>query len=288
MRFEPGGVSSVIQNSERSWIGKNELPTRPVAGIASAPNSATRASTTVMRRWRKAQPQTRRYQRVSAANARSKNRRRRVSHECWPMASGSAHTADSIGSSENDTNKDTITEAAMVSANGANHCSAMPPMKAMGTNTTTIEKVVAATARPISAVPSRAAWMWSLPISMCRTMFSRTTMASSMRMPIASDRPRSDIVLRVKPKAATARNDAMTDTGRARPVMTVERHDLRNRNTTRIVSSAPSSSEVWTSATDSRTRTPESFTVSSLVPGGRVSRILASLARTASLTSVVE
>ena len=30
-------------------------------------------------------------------------------------------------------------------------------MKAIGTNTTTIEKVVAATARPISAVPSCAA-----------------------------------------------------------------------------------------------------------------------------------
>lgn len=42
----------------------------------------------------------------------------------------------------------------MVSANGANHCSATPPMKAIGTKTTTIEKVVAATARPISSVPS--------------------------------------------------------------------------------------------------------------------------------------
>ena len=46
----------------------------------------------------------------------------------------------------------------MVSANGLNHwprdarC-----MKAIGTNTATIEKVVAATARPISSVPSRAA-----------------------------------------------------------------------------------------------------------------------------------
>ena len=43
----------------------------------------------------------------------------------------------------------------MVSANGAIHCWAMPPMNAIGTNTTTIENVVAATARPISEVPSR-------------------------------------------------------------------------------------------------------------------------------------
>ena len=70
---------------------------------------------------------------------------------------GSGQYADSIGSSENDTNSDTSTEQAMVSASGANHCCARPPMKAMGTNTTTIDNVVAATARPISDVPSRAA-----------------------------------------------------------------------------------------------------------------------------------
>ena len=49
--------------------------------------------------------------------------------------------------------------------------------------------------------------MWSLPISTWRTMFSRTTIASSIRMPMASDRPSSDMVLSVKPKAQTAMND---------------------------------------------------------------------------------
>jgi hypothetical protein len=38
-------------------------------------------------------------------------------------------------------------------------------------------------------------------------------------------------------------NDAITDTGSARPVMTVERHDFRKMKTTRIVSSAPSKSD---------------------------------------------
>ena len=80
-------------------------------------------------------------------------------------------------------------------------------MNAIGTNTATIEKVVAATARPISSVPSCEARKWSFPISMCRTMFSRTTIASSIRMPIASDRPSSDMVLSVKPNAHTAMND---------------------------------------------------------------------------------
>ena len=73
-------------------------------------------------------------------------------------------------------------------------------------------------------------------------MFSRTTIASSIRMPMASDRPSSDIVFSVKPNASTATNEAMTETGSARPVMTVERQEFRNRNTISTVSSAPSTS----------------------------------------------
>ena len=111
----------------------------------------------------------------------------------------------------------------MVSANGLNHWPDSPVRNAIGMNTARIENVVAATASPISSVPSCAAVKWSFPISTWRTMFSRTTMASSIRMPIASERPSSDIMLRVKPNAATAMNDASTETGSARPVMTVER-----------------------------------------------------------------
>src|SRR5687768_12140650 len=70
---------------------------------------------------------------------------------------GSGQYAESIGSSENETNSDTSTEQAIVRANGLNHCPATPYMKPTGTNTATIENVVAATARPISSVPSRAA-----------------------------------------------------------------------------------------------------------------------------------
>ena len=40
----------------------------------------------------------------------------------------------------------------------------MPPMNATGTNTATIVKVVAITARPISSVASSAAWRWVLPM----------------------------------------------------------------------------------------------------------------------------
>ena len=65
--------------------------------------------------------------------------------------------ADSIGSSVNDTNSETSTAATTVMPNGKKNLPTMPLMKAIGTNTATIEKVVASTARPISSVPSRAA-----------------------------------------------------------------------------------------------------------------------------------
>ena len=59
-------------------------------------------------------------------------------------------------------------------------------------------------------------------------------------------------------------NDASTDTGSARPVMTVERHELRNRNTTSTVSTAPSISAFWTFRTEAATRAPASRTTRQL------------------------
>ena len=146
----------------------------------------------------------------------------------------------------------------MVSAKGLKYWPANPFMKPTGTNTTTIAAVVASTANPISRVPSRDAVTWSLPISTCRTMFSRTTMASSMRMPIASDSPSSDMVSSLKPNAHTAMKLASTETGNASPVITVERQLFRKTNTTSTVSSAPSSNVFCTSHTARAVRRPAS------------------------------
>ena len=103
---------------------------------------------------------------------------------------------------------------------------------------------------------------------------------------MASDRPSSDIVSSVKPKAHTATNEAITETGSARPVMTVERHEFRNRNTTSTVSAAPSSSAHCTSATELATRGPASRAVISSTPAGSVFRISSTRLPTRSLTSV--
>ena len=116
----------------------------------------------------------------------------------------------------------------------------MPSMKAIGMNTATIDMVVANTAIPISRVPSRAAVILSLPISIWRTIFSRTTMASSINTPMASERPNNDMKFRVKPQAQTAINDARTEVGNARDVINVERHEFKKIKTTTMVNKAPS------------------------------------------------
>ena len=85
-------------------------------------------------------------------------------------------------------------------------------------------------------------------------------------------------------------NDASTDTGSARPVMTVERHEFRNRNTTSTVSSAPSTSASSTFAHRRRRRaSPASrTTLERRRPAGSVVCDLVDCARApASATSVV-
>ena len=68
-----------------------------------------------------------------------------------------------------------------------------PELMAIGKNTTTITKVMETTVKPISLVASEAALTLFLPISMCRWMFSSTTMASSTKIPTTRDSPNNDI-----------------------------------------------------------------------------------------------
>ena len=122
-------------------------------------------------------------------------------------------------------------------------------MKPTGTNTATIENVVAATASPISSVPSCDARRCGPSPSRRGARCSRAR--RSRRRSGCRSRatgPSSDMVFSVKPKSHSGTNDASTDTGSASPVMTVERHELRKRKTTSTVRIAPSTSASSTSA----------------------------------------
>ena len=73
-------------------------------------------------------------------------------------------------------------------------------------------------------------------------MFSRTTIASSISRPTHRISAISVMMLIVKPNASMNRKVPISEIGSVRPVITVERHEFRNRNTMPIVSSAPSNS----------------------------------------------
>ena len=63
-------------------------------------------------------------------------------------------------------------------------------------------------------------------------------------------------------------NAEMTLMGRVRPVMTVERQELRKQKTMNTVRRPPRMRVVWTSSTDSRIMTELSRTTSIRTPGG--------------------
>ena len=99
-------------------------------------------------------------------------------------------------------------------------------------------------------------------------MFSRTTMASSISRPTHSDSAISVIMFTVKPNQCMNRKVPISAIGSVSPVMTVERHELRNRNTMSTVRSAPSISVWRTLSTATRMGRELSLTVSSRTPGG--------------------
>ncbi|MDT4836824.1 hypothetical protein FQZ97_705380 [compost metagenome] len=201
--------------------------------------------------------------------------------------SGSCQTDDSIGSSVKLTNMEISTAATMVMPNSWKNLPMMPPMKPMGRNTATMDSVVASTARPISCVPSMAASNGRLPICTWRTMFSRTTMASSISKPTDSVSAISVIMLMVNPKRFMKKKVPISAMGSVRPVMTVERQEFRNKNTISTVSSAPSISVRRTLSTDTRMGREPSAICSSRMPGGSSDRKASTAAFRPSVTAMV-
>jgi len=123
----------------------------------------------------------------------------RSSRERGPLSfSGERNREHIIGVRVKEMNSENRMATAIVMPKARKNLPGIPPIKAMGMKIITREKVVAITARAISAVPSMAAWIGGLPSSrICRKIFSRMMMASSMRIPRATSKPRRVILLRV-------------------------------------------------------------------------------------------
>jgi hypothetical protein len=114
-------------------------------------------------------------------------------------------------------------------------------MKETGTKMTTRLRVVARTARPMSAVAARAAAKGSIRFSSTkRKMFSSTTIASSMTMPTMSTRASMVTLLSVKLSAHIMPKAAITEAGIATAAMKVERQLRMKARTTSEARMAPS------------------------------------------------
>ena len=89
------------------------------------------------------------------------------------------------------------------------------------------------------------------PCSMWCSTASTTTIASSTTMPMASTRPKSVRLLRLKPSAAMTAKVPMMATGTATSGMIADRQFCRNRSTTKATRITASRSVLNTSLIDS-------------------------------------
>ena len=79
---------------------------------------------------------------------------------------------------------DTTIDVESVTANSRNSRPTIPPIIRRGMKTATSEMLMERTVKPISSAPFSAACIGCSPASMCRAMFSITTIASSTTNPV--------------------------------------------------------------------------------------------------------
>ena len=85
----------------------------------------------------------------------------------------------------------------MVTANSCISRPTIPPMNRIGMKTAASDSVIETIVKAISLEPSSAACIRDFPISMCRTMFSSMTIASSTTKPTESVSAISDRLSRL-------------------------------------------------------------------------------------------
>ena len=156
-----------------------------------------------------------------------------------------------------------------------------PVANVSGANTAARVRVIAITAKPISLMPLMAACLRGMPSSMCRKMFSSTTMASSTTRPIASTMASSVSVLMVNPNAYISANAPISDTGMVTMGMMVARRLLRKKKITSTTSAMASPIALKTDWIERSMNTDVSYATMKRIPAGAASLSLTTSARTA-------
>ena len=112
-------------------------------------------------------------------------------------------------------------------------------MKNDGTNTATTDSIASSRGRTTSPLASSTPRAIGAPRARCVWMFSMATVASSTRMPTASARPPSVMMLIVWPAPQSATTAASSANGIVTTTIAELRQSRRNSRTIRPVRSAP-------------------------------------------------
>ena len=143
-----------------------------------------------------------------------------------------------VGTSVRDRMNEQIIANITASAIGTNRKRATPVRKNIGTNTMQMQSSETKAGVTICRAPSMIAGSTSLPCSRCQLMFSIVTVASSTRMPTASARPPSVMMLSVSPSTHRMASEPRIESGIEVAMMTVERQLPRKIRIIRLVSAA--------------------------------------------------
>ncbi len=123
-----------------------------------------------------------------------------------------------------------------VIASSWNSSPTMPGMSRMGRNTAISDRLMDITVNPTSALPRSAASLGGMPSSMCRMMFSSTTMASSTTKPVPMVRAMSERLSMLYPSRYMGPKLPTMDSGSATAGISTARGERRNTKTTPITS----------------------------------------------------
>ena len=223
--------------SPRSTGGMNSEPTTPNGTSAIAPTKeSTQIAMTIVLCRSAAGSARCAYQLRIASKPRAKPRMSAGGRQC-PC---SAQFPASDGVIVNETNSEVSVEITTTTPNSARFRPTWPCRNAIGRKTTTSTSVMTIAASPISFRPETAAACGACPSSKCRSMFSRTTVESSTRIPTTRVIPSSEIVSIVRPISFMTNKATHSDAGIATRTTIMLRHEPRKKSMTIPVRMMPS------------------------------------------------
>ncbi len=246
----PTGNSTLTDTSPSSVCGISSNPTVGSSTSDTTKIAALAAST--VGRWWSDRPRSRRYRlstRFSACSLRANSQP--STPRRWSEGVGSFNSREqSTGTSVTATNSAMPSEKTTTTESCLKRMLDTPLRNRSGTKTAICVRVEATIADHTSSQPSMDAWTRSLPISMWRNVFSRTTMEASTIMPIPRASPPNVSVFSVKPLKYSSANVPMTEIGIDAQMMSVDRTLRRKAKMMKTTKIAPRPAASRTAAID--------------------------------------